>query len=147
MSTPLKFRTALLRSARLISEQVNQLLLPHQLNYSLWQVLYVIQEKQCCTSVEVAQYLNISKPAIAKRMAILHQLNLLCHLDSQDKREKKVSLSAIGYDLFQRCAAEIDALEHALLLDLDAEQLKQSLDVLQTLVQRLEAPQQGGKDV
>ena len=46
MLNPLNFRASLLRCARLMSDEINIILLPHQLNYSLWQVLYVIQLKQ-----------------------------------------------------------------------------------------------------
>ncbi|MGE8560289.1 MAG: MarR family transcriptional regulator, partial [Acinetobacter sp.] len=46
MSPQLKFRASLLRCARLMSDEINTILLPYQLNYSLWQVLYVIQLKQ-----------------------------------------------------------------------------------------------------
>lgn len=138
MPTPLKFRTALLRSARLMSDQVNALLLPHQLNYSLWQVMYVLQDRQGCTSIEIAQYLNVSKPAITKRIHALNQLGLLLQLSSSDKREKKLMLSQHGQSVFARCAAKIDALEQRLLSGVDPMQLQHSLALLQQLTQQLE---------
>ena len=36
-----------------MSDEINTILLQHQLNYSLWQVLYVIQLKQGCTSIDI----------------------------------------------------------------------------------------------
>jgi DNA-binding MarR family transcriptional regulator len=143
MPTPLKFRTVLLRSARLMSDQVNALLLPHQLNYSLWQVMYVLQARQGCTSIEIAQYLNVSKPSIAKRMHTLNQLGLLQYLNSADKREKKVMLSLDGQHLFALCAAEIDVLEQRVLHGIDDKQLQQSLDLLHQLIQQLESSVSG----
>ena len=68
MSPPLGFRSAMLRCARMLSDEVNTLLIPYQLNYSLWQVMYVIQEMNGCTSIEIAEILNVSKPSIAKRI-------------------------------------------------------------------------------
>lgn len=138
MPTPLKFRTALLRSARLMSEHVNALLLPHQLNYSLWQVMYVLEEQQKCTSIEIAQYLNVSKPAIAKRIHLLNQLKLIAHLPSLDKREKTLSLSPHGKTVFADCTQKIDTMEHNLLANFDASQLQHSLVLLEQLTQQLQ---------
>ncbi len=143
MPNVLKFRTALVRSARLLSEQINHLLLPYQLNYSLWQVMYVLQLKHSCTSIEIAHYLNVSKPAIAKRIQILNQLTLLQVLDSPDKREKKLMLNQQGQMLFAHCAQEIDRLEQQLLEGIDARQLQHSLTTLHTLIARLELSEQG----
>lgn len=147
MPTALKFRTALLHTARLISDQVNQLLLPYQLNYSLWQVMYVLQLKHSCTSIEIAQYLNVSKPAIAKRIHTLNQLGLLEQLNSKDKREKKLRLNQQGQTLFTHCAKQIDELEQQWLEGIDASQLQHSLTTLHTLIARLEMPEQGANHV
>ena len=89
MNSLLGFRSSLLRCARMMSDEVNTLLLPYQLNYSLWQVMFVIREKGCCTSIEMAEHLNVSKPSIAKRIQALSALNVLTHIETEDKRQKK----------------------------------------------------------
>lgn len=138
MSPQLKFRASLLRCARLMSDEINTILLPYQLNYSLWQVLYVIQLKQGCTSIDIAEYLNVSKPSIAKRIHALMQLEVLEQVDTEDKRQKKLILSAKGIDLFQICSEKMDVFEQQLLLPLDQNSQTYTLDTLHTLMDHLQ---------
>lgn len=138
MSPQLKFRASLLRCARLLSDEINTILLPHQLNYSLWQVLYVIQLKQGCTSIDIAEYLNVSKPSIAKRIHALMQLEVLEQVDTEDKRQKKLILSQKGIQLFQICSEKMDVFEQQLLLPLDQNSQTCTLDTLHTLMDHLQ---------
>lgn len=143
MSPQLKFRASLLRCARLMSDEINTILLPHQLNYSLWQVLYVIQLKQGCTSIDIAEYLNVSKPSIAKRIQALMRLELLEQVDTEDKRQKKLILSAKGIELFQICSEKMDVFEQQLLLPLDQNSKTCTLDTLHTLMEHLQELKSG----
>ena len=138
MSPQLKFRASLLRCARLLSDDINTILLPHQLNYSLWQVLYVIQLKQGCTSIDIAEYLNVSKPSIAKRIHALMQLEVLEQVDTEDKRQKKLILSQKGIQLFQICSEKMDVFEQQLLFSLDQDMQKITLTTLHTLMDHLQ---------
>lgn len=138
MPDPLKFRASLLRCARLMSDEINTLLLPHQLNYSLWQVLYVIQLKQGCTSIDIAEYLNVSKPSIAKRIHALMQLDLLEQVDTEDKRQKKLILSCNGQQLFKICSKKLDEFEQQLLLPLAPAAQESTLDTLHKLMEHLQ---------
>jgi DNA-binding MarR family transcriptional regulator len=138
MSPQLKFRASLLRCARLLSDEINTILLPHQLNYSLWQVLYVIQLKQGCTSIDIAEYLNVSKPSIAKRIHALMQLEVLEQVDTEDKRQKKLILSQKGIQLFQICSEKMDVFEQQLLFPLDQDMQKITLTTLHTLMDHLQ---------
>jgi len=138
MSPQLKFRASLLRCARLLSDEINTILLPHQLNYSLWQVLYVIQLKEGCTSIDIAEYLNVSKPSIAKRIHALMQLEVLEQVDTEDKRQKKLILSQKGIQLFQICSEKMDVFEQQLLFSLDQDMQKITLTTLHTLMDHLQ---------
>ena len=138
MSPQLKFRASLLRCARLLSDEINTILLPHQLNYSLWQVLYVIQLKQGCTSIDIAEYLNVSKPSIAKRIHALMQLEVIEQVDTEDKRQKKLILSQKGIQLFQICSEKMDVFEQQLLFSLDQDMQKITLTTLHTLMDHLQ---------
>ncbi|TCB50812.1 MarR family transcriptional regulator [Acinetobacter sp. ANC 4779] len=121
-----------------MSDEINTILLPHQLNYSLWQVLYVIQLKQGCTSIDIAEYLNVSKPSIAKRIHALMQLEVLEQVDTEDKRQKKLILSQKGIQLFQICSEKMDVFEQQLLLPLDQDMQKSTLTTLHTLMDHLQ---------
>lgn len=145
MPSSLKFRTLLLRCSRLISDECNIILLPHQLNYSLWQVLYMIQEQSEITSIDLAKYLNVSKPSIAKRVHTLLQLDLLEQVMTEDKREKKLKLSKQGQTLFQICSEKIDLFEQQLLIDIEPANLNQSSETLSQLLHHLEYKSKGAK--
>jgi DNA-binding MarR family transcriptional regulator len=138
MPNRLNFRASLLRCARLMSDEINTILLPHQLNYSLWQVLYVIQLQQGCTSIDIAEYLNVSKPSIAKRIHALIQLEVLDQVDTEDKRQKKLILSIKGQQLFAACSEKLDLFEQRLLLPLDQAAQNSTLNTLHQLMDHLQ---------
>ncbi|WP_171406319.1 MarR family winged helix-turn-helix transcriptional regulator [Acinetobacter cumulans] len=143
MNSRLGFRTSLLRSSRMICDEINTLLLPYQLNYSLWQVMFVIHEKQSCTSIDIANYLNVSKPSITKRTLILSQLGILTQLATQDKRQKKIALSDAGLQLYQTCANVINDFEQSMIQQFDQKDVVLSTALLNTLIDQLSAKKSG----
>ncbi|RFS32254.1 MarR family transcriptional regulator [Acinetobacter sp. SWAC5] len=143
MNSRLGFRTSLLRSSRMICDEINTLLLPYQLNYSLWQVMFVIHEKQSCTSIDIANYLNVSKPSITKRTLILSQLGILTQLATQDKRQKKIALSDAGLQLYQTCASVINDFEQSMIQQFDPKDVVLSTALLNTLIDQLSAKNSG----
>ncbi|MGL4673748.1 MAG: MarR family winged helix-turn-helix transcriptional regulator [Wohlfahrtiimonas sp.] len=138
MSQLPNFRMALIRCARLFSDEINTLLEPYQLNFSLWQALYAIHQKKECTSIEIAEELNVSKPSITKRMQALEKLQLIQPLPSIDKRQKLFCLSNQGYELYQLCAQKIDALEKSLLSDFAQSDTTQTQQLLTQLIDTLQ---------
>lgn len=138
MKSPLKFRTLLLRSSRLLSDEFNELLLPFQLNYSLWLVVYFIEERPEITSIDLAKLLNVSKPSIAKRVNTLMQLNIITYLKSDDKRLKKLILTEHGHTIYSACSSQIDEYEALFLNDIDPIQLQQASQLLMQVMLKLE---------
>ena len=128
-----KIRTVLLRSARLMSEMINEVLETYQLNYSLWQVIYLIHEHQCITSIDLSKILKVSKPSIAKRIQVLLQLNIIEPVKSLDKREKKLQLTAHGYSVFSDCSKMIDVAEQDLLSNFQINDLQQTFETLEQI--------------
>ncbi|OTG87123.1 MarR family transcriptional regulator [Acinetobacter sp. ANC 4558] len=126
-----------------MSDEINTLLVPYKLNYSLWQVLFVIEDRHGCTSIEIADYLNVSKPSIAKRIHSLMLLNVLQQVETDDKRQKKLILSPTGRELFKQCSHVVDEFESRLIQTLDSEQVKQSTTLLQQLTDQLEKSRRG----
>lgn len=138
-----KIRTVLLRSARLMSEMINEVLEAYQLNYSLWQVIYLIHEHQCITSIDLSKILKVSKPSIAKRIQVLLQLNIIEPVKSLDKREKKLQLTAHGYSVFSDCSKMIDVAEQDLLSNFQINDLQQTFETLEQILQKLENNKRG----
>ncbi|ANF81821.1 transcriptional regulator [Acinetobacter sp. NCu2D-2] len=138
MHSSSRFRFALLRCARLLSDEVNNVLMQHQLNYSLWQALVIIEMNPNCTAIDIAKELNISKPAVTKRMNTLHDLGLIEQLPLSDKRQKSLKLSQIGVSLYLQCSKEIDQLEADLLSPFDQDELQQSHGFILNLLDSLQ---------
>ena len=143
MAIPPKIRTVLLRSARLMSEMINEVLEAYQLNYSLWQVIYLIHEHQCITSIDLSKILKVSKPSIAKRIQVILQLNIIEPVKSLDKREKKIQLTAHGYSVFSDCSKMIDVAEQDLLSNFQIKDLQQTFETLEQILQKLETNKRG----
>ena len=143
MAIPPKIRTVLLRSARLMSEMINEVLEAYQLNYSLWQVIYLIHEHQCITSIDLSKILKVSKPSIAKRIQVILQLNIIEPVKSLDKREKKIQLTAHGYSVFSDCSKMIDVAEQDLLSNFQIKDLQQTFETLELILQKLENNKHG----
>ena len=146
MNKKLGFRASLMRCSRLFSDEINTILLPYQLNYSLWQVMFVLQYKKGCTSIEIAEYLNVSKPSVAKRTAVLSQLNVVTQVETEDKRQKKLVLSSAGEKLYQQCSAEIAQLEQQLTKHLNSQDLLKSTALLHLISDALENIHQVSRD-
>lgn len=139
MQTTSRFRFALLRCARLLSDEMNAVLIDYDLNYSLWQSLVIIKLHQECTAMDIAQELQISKPAVTKRLNVLFAAQWIEQITSQDKRQKKLQLSVQGEELFQRCCERIDVLEAELLQGFQVDQLQHAHHLIFNLMQHLQA--------
>ncbi|KAA8734744.1 MarR family transcriptional regulator [Acinetobacter qingfengensis] len=138
MQSIYSFRTLLLKSARLLTEQINEYLHTQQLNYSLWQVLFVIDQYQQCTLIDIAQQLHISQPAISKRIFELEQKQCITFIPSNNRREKIVSLSPHGIKLFEYCKQQIDTIEKTHLTQIDPDALNLTKQVLQVFLKNLQ---------
>lgn len=137
MNADLPFRILLLRSGRIFTDRINALLHMHDLNYSLWQVLYVIALAEQITLIDIAQELGISQPAVSKRIFELEQKQLIVLVPSQNRREKIVALSEQGQLHFQKCRKAIHTLEQHYLSGITDENLQQSKKTLTQFMNNL----------
>lgn len=137
MLSPLRFRTALLKAARLLSQSINTVLEPYGIHYSLWQVLYVIQHQQQCTAHEISTELGVSKPSISKRINLLLEMQLIEQIETQDKRQKCLTLSSHGINFYQECSEKISMLEMELLEEFDSNDKTTTHQVLNQIVKKL----------
>ncbi|MDQ9009572.1 MarR family transcriptional regulator [Acinetobacter gerneri] len=132
------FRSKIQKCSRLMSDELNKILEPYQLNYSLWQVLFVIHSKQRCTSIDIAEYLNVSKPSITKRIQALQKLGALTLLESQDKRQKLLCLSEHGLSLHDHCKDRIAMFEQQIMQILTPSQIQVTEQTMELVMQQLQ---------
>ena len=137
-NTPLPFRALLLRSSRLFTDRINTVLQGYDLNYSLWTVLYVVNNLGTCSQIEIAQALKISQPAVTKRIANLESSNFITFIPSENKREKIVTLTAKGKQCFIDGEKEIQQLEELYSEGLSSAQIEQAKSILYIFLQNLQ---------
>ena len=133
-----KFRTVLLKCTRLFTDQLNSILSHYDLNYSLWQVIYLVKNHQKINSIELSRELNVSKPSIAKRIHVLHSMDLIEFENINDKRQKILVLTQTGLDIYQRCTVKIDQYEQQLLKQFEDAEIAQTTKILTDLLSILE---------
>lgn len=126
------FRTLLIRSARLLSEKINLALQEFDLTYSQWIVMHVIHDAEKCSLIDIAKVLNISQPAVTKRIFELEQKGFVQFIPTTDRREKIVALNEAGLDVYLKGHDFLDAFEQRYcdgISDENFEQLKTSLRI------------------
>ncbi|MCH4246508.1 MAG: MarR family transcriptional regulator [Acinetobacter populi] len=138
MPTLLPFRSVLLKSSRIFVDKINVYLQTQDLNYSLWQVLATIDNLAPCSLTDIANALNISQPAISKRIVDLENKQLIDYLPANNRREKIVTLSPQGLKHYQTCKQQIDLIEAKYKQDIDPQALQHATEVLAQFLNNLQ---------
>jgi DNA-binding MarR family transcriptional regulator len=105
------FQRYLLLYRPLIS-RLNELLSEYDLSYSLWQVIFFVKNNGPSTLVEISVHFNVEKPTITRTVQRLEEKQLINVKQGKDRREKIISLSEFGEDLYQNCRQKITKLEY-----------------------------------
>lgn len=101
-----------LRIYRPLITNLNELLAPYNLSYSLWQVIFYIKNFGPSTLVEVSNYYEVEKPTITRRVHRLKELNIVKQIPGKDRREKIIQLTELGEEIYQTCRIKITELEN-----------------------------------
>ncbi|WP_213421489.1 MarR family winged helix-turn-helix transcriptional regulator [Bhargavaea massiliensis] len=91
--------------------RLNQLLEPHGLSYSLWQVIFYIEREGPSTLVEISNYYGVEKPSITRRVHRLEEQDLVEQIPGQDRRVKVIRLTEAGDSVYRECREKISGLE------------------------------------
>ncbi|MDP4103459.1 MAG: MarR family transcriptional regulator [Bacillota bacterium] len=105
------FQRYLLLYRPLIS-RLNELLSEYDLSYSLWQVIFFVKNNGPSTLVEISVHFNVEKPTITRTVQRLEVKQLINVKQGKDRREKIISLSEFGEDIYQNCRQKITKLEY-----------------------------------
>ena len=101
-----------LRLYRPLITNLNELLAPYKLTYSLWQVIFYLKNYGPSTLVEVSGYYNVEKPTITRRVHRLEELQMVRQIPGKDRREKIIELTEWGEEIYQTCRLKITDLEN-----------------------------------
>jgi DNA-binding MarR family transcriptional regulator len=88
---------------------------PYELSYSLWLVLYYVKNNGPSTLVEISNYYEVEKPTITRRVQRLEELQMVEQIPGKDKREKVMSLTTLGEEVYQECRRKITDLEYCIM--------------------------------
>jgi MarR family transcriptional regulator, transcriptional regulator for hemolysin len=91
--------------------RLNQLLEPHGLSYSLWQVIFYIEREGPSTLVEISNYYEVEKPSITRRVHRLEEQGLVEQIPGKDRRVKVIKLTETGAAVYRECREKISGLE------------------------------------
>ncbi|CUU49812.1 MULTISPECIES: MarR family winged helix-turn-helix transcriptional regulator [Clostridium] len=97
---------------RPLISKLNELLGEHDLSYSLWQVILYLKNNQPSSLVDIANYYNIEKPSITRRVQRLEERLIVKTISGKDRREKIIELTEIGEELYDVCRERITQLEN-----------------------------------
>ncbi|CZQ98130.1 helix turn helix multiple antibiotic resistance protein [Trichococcus palustris] len=109
---------------------LNDLLAPYQLSYSLWQVLFYLKNEGPSTLVDISNYYNVEKPTITRRVHRLEELQLVRQIPSKDRREKITQLTALGEEIYQTCRKKITDLENSVMEGIAKEEQEVAFHIL-----------------
>jgi len=103
---------------RPLVSKLNELLGEYNLSYSLWQVIYYLKNNGPSSLVDIANYYNIEKPSVTRRVNSLEEKLMVRAISSKDKREKIIELTEMGEELYTVCRKRITKLEHDVMKDI-----------------------------
>lgn len=110
---------------RPLTKRLNELLAEFGLSYSLWQVIFYIEQNGPSQLASISAYYHIERPSITRVVQRLEEKKIVEQIPSKDKRGKSIQLTEYGQDTYRACREKITELEHSLLSDIP-EEMKQS---------------------
>ncbi|SFD38867.1 MarR family winged helix-turn-helix transcriptional regulator [Clostridium uliginosum] len=103
---------------RPLLSKLNELLGEYNLSYSLWQVILYLKNNQPSSLVDIANYYDIEKPSITRRVHRLEEGLIVKTISGKDRREKIIELTEIGEELYKVCRERITELENNVVRDI-----------------------------
>ena len=107
------------RIAHRLEQNMNNFLKPYNITImQSWVLLYLKDNKDCCTYKELEREFEVSQPTMAGIISRLEQKELvITGQNDKDKRIKKVEISDEGRALINRLGEHLDDSERAIVGD------------------------------
>lgn len=124
---------------RAFTKGVNEALKPLNLYSSEWTVLNFVAKHDSFPQSDIAAALEIEGAAISKTLSKMEQKGLIVRTSSQDKREKRISLTEKGRELYPLAAQAAGSHRSAVLSGLSPDERRQMLSFIQSMLDRIHA--------
>lgn len=122
---------------RPVVNQLNKLLLHHDLYNAQWTILSLLSREGEMTSAEIAEHQMIEKPSVTKVVKRLHEIGYIDATQGQDKREKLLKLSTEGERTTHEIQEQLLPVYERILAGIPKEDIEASKQVLDTAYENL----------
>ncbi|QCR30872.1 MarR family winged helix-turn-helix transcriptional regulator [Lysinibacillus sp. SGAir0095] len=116
---------------------VNNRLAKHQLYTSQWVVLRLIKIRKSCTLAELAKETRVEKPSVTRIIQKLIELGYVEITAGDDKREKIVQLTLLGFEVYTSIEQELSTYLNELTEGINKADLRIARDVLSQILEKL----------
>lgn len=124
-------------TVRAFTKGVNEALKPLNLYSSEWTVLNFVAKHDSFPQSDIAAALEIEGAAISKTLSKMEQKGLIVRTSSQDKREKRISLTEKGRELYPLAAQAAGSHRSAVLAGLSRDDRRQMLFFIQSMLDHI----------
>lgn len=97
---------------RPLISKLNEELSEQDLTYSLWQIIFYLENNGPSMLVDISNHYNVEKPTITRSVHRLQEKMIVEVIPSKDRREKIIQLTAKGQDIYHACRLKITELEY-----------------------------------
>lgn len=124
-------------TVRAFTKGVNEVMKPLGLYSSEWAVLNFVAKHDSFPQSDIAAALEIEGAAISKTLSKMEQKGLIVRTSSQDKREKRISLTEKGRELYPLAAQAAGSHRSAVLAGLSRDDRRQMLSFIQSMLDHI----------
>ena len=124
-------------TVRAFTKGVNEVMKPLGLYSSEWTVLNFVAKHDSFPQSDIAAALEIEGAAISKTLSKMEQKGLIVRTSSQDKREKRISLTEKGRELYPLAAQAAGSHRSAVLAGLSRDDRRQMLSFIQSMLDHI----------
>ncbi|WP_276836497.1 MarR family winged helix-turn-helix transcriptional regulator [Megasphaera stantonii] len=124
-------------TVRAFTKGVNEVMKPLGLYSSEWAVLNFVANHDSFPQSDIAAALEIEGAAISKTLSKMEQKGLIARTSSQDKREKRISLTEKGRELYPLAAQAAGNHRSAVLAGLSRDDRQQMLSFIQSMLDHI----------
>ncbi|MDN0047706.1 MarR family transcriptional regulator [Megasphaera hexanoica] len=124
-------------TVRAFTKGVNEVMKPLGLYSSEWTVLNFVAKHDSFPQSDIAAALEIEGAAISKTLSKMEQKGLIVRTSSQDKREKRISLTEKGRALYPLAAQAAGSHRSAVLAGLSRDDRQQMLSFIQSMLDHI----------
>ncbi|WP_390357786.1 MarR family winged helix-turn-helix transcriptional regulator [Virgibacillus halophilus] len=133
MESTAKFFQQLITLYRPFENRLNMELNKHDLHRAQWTILYYLYNYGSATNVEISHYQGVEKPTITRTFASLEELGYVSQAPGKDKREKRMQLTTLGRNVYERVRVSIDKLEKEILNGISEEEQLETIRMMETV--------------